>query len=218
MVLLVIVGVGYVSRPFVGKILAQAQPVTDLKVEKTVAWLDIGDTFGHALAKVALERTHQEVQYDAAYFKIDYPGGDVPGNRGTNTDVIVRSYRALGIDLQQLVHEDMKKNFRIYPQLWGAQKPDTNIDHRRVENLQRFFTRHGSEFEIPVEGVNMHDVAWGDVVVWLLPNGDSHIGIVVPGPEDRRNEMWVVHNNGEGPKWEDVLLEYQVIGHYRYDG
>ena len=218
MVLLVVAGVGYVARPFVGEILAQAQPVTNLKVEQTVAWLGVGDGFGHDLAKVALERTHKKVTYDPAYYQISYPGGDIPTGKGSNTDVIVRSYRALGIDLQQLVHEDMKKNFRVYPQIWSAQKPDPNIDHRRVENLQRFFSRNGTEIEVPEQGANMKDFSWGDIVVWLLPSGESHIGIVVPGPDERRSEMWAVQNNGEGPKWEDVLLEYQIIGHYRYDG
>lgn len=218
MVLLVVMGVGYVSLPFVGKILAQAQPVSDLKVEKMVAWLDVGDGFGHGLAKVALERTHQEVEYDPAYYKISYPGGDIPEGKGTNTDVVIRSYRALGIDLQQRVHEDMKENFRIYPQIWDAKEADPNIDHRRVENLQRFFSRLGQEIEVSTDSVNMQDFSWGDIVVWRLPDGATHIGIVVPGPDERREEMWVVHNQSEGPKWEDVLLDYQVIGHYRYDG
>jgi len=218
MVLLVVIGVGYMALPFVGEILAQAKPVTDLKVEETVAWLGIGDGFGYDLAKVALERTHKEVTYDPAYYQISYPGGDIPEDKGTNTDVIIRSYRALGIDLQQLVHEDMKNNFRIYPQLWNSQQADPNIDHRRVENLQRFFSRYGTEIEVPEGGVNMQGVSWGDIVVWLLPSGDSHIGIVVPGPDERRAEKWIVHNNGEGPKWEDVLLEFKTIGHYRFDG
>lgn len=218
MVLLVIVGVGYVSRPFVGKILAQAQPVTELKVEQAVAWLAIGDDFGDQLAAVALERTHKEVEYDPAYYKISYPGGDIPQGKGTNTDVIIRSYRALGIDLQKLVHEDMKANFRIYPQLWEAKGADPNIDHRRIENLQRFFSRHGTEIDVATNNVNMQDFNWGDLVVWRLPDGSTHIGIVVPGPDDRRDEMWIVHNSGDGPKWEDVLLDNQVIGHYTFNG
>lgn len=219
MVLLVIVGVGYVSFPFVGKLWAQAQPITDLKVEQTVALLGVGDGFGHQLAAVSLERTHKKITYDQAYYKIGYPGGDVPDGKGTNTDVIIRSYRALGIDLQQVVHEDMKKNFRIYPQLWNLSEADPNIDHRRVENLQRFFSRFGTEIEVSEDGIKIQDFSWGDIVIWRLSDGTAHIGIVVPGPDDRRAEMWVVHNNGQGPKWEDVLFEYPVIiGHYRYDG
>lgn len=218
MVLLVVVGVGYVSFPFAGKLWAQAQPITDLKVEQTVALLGAGDGFGHQLAAVALERTHKKITYDQAYYQISYPGGDVPEGKGTNTDVIIRSYRALGIDLQKLVHEDMKKNFRIYPQLWNLNEPDPNIDHRRVENLQRFFTRSGQDLGVSEDGVRIQDCHWGDLVLWRLPDGSAHIGIVVPGPDDRRHEMWVVHNKDEGPKWEDFLLEHPIIGHYRFDG
>lgn len=218
MVLLVVVGVGYFSRPFVGKILAQAEPITDLKVEKAVARLGAGDGFGNLLAQAALERTKQSITYDEAYYKISYPGGDIPEGKGTNTDLIIRSYRALNIDLQQLVHEDMKKNFRIYPQLWNQKIADTNIDHRRVENLQRYFTRFGTSIEVSEDGVRARDFSWGDIVTWHQPNGTTHIGIVVPGPGERSEERWVIHNNGNGPLWEDALLENQVTGHYRYDG
>jgi len=218
MVLLVVVGVSYVAHPFVGRILAQAEPVTQLKVEKAVAQLGMGDSFGHQLAAVALERTHEKISYDPAYYKISYPGGDIPKGKGTDVDVIIRCYRALGIDLQKLVHEDMEKHFRIYPQLWGLNGPDPSIDHRRVENLQRFFTRFGTSIDVPEDGVKMQDFDWGDIVVWRLPDGSAHIGITVPGPDDRQDEVWVVHNHGEGPQWEDALLEYPIIGHYRYDG
>jgi len=218
MVLLVVAGVGYFARPFVGRVLAQAEPMTELKVEKAVAKLGSGDSFGHQLAAVALERTHQKITYDPAYYKISYPGGDIPKGKGNDVDVIIRSYRALGIDLQKLVHEDMKKHFRIYPQLWNLSEPDPSIDHRRVENLQRFFTRFGTSIEVSTDGVKIQDFEWGDLVVWRLPDGSAHIGISVPGPGDRQNEVWVVHNNGDGPKWEDVLLENPIIGHYRYDG
>jgi uncharacterized protein YijF (DUF1287 family) len=218
MVFLVVTGVAYFYHPFVGKILAQAQPVTELKVEQAVARLGAGDGFGHQLAAVALERTHLKISYDPAYYKISYPGGDIPEGKGVNADLVIRSYRALGIDLQQLVHEDMKKNFRIYPQLWNQSGPDPNIDHRRVENLQRFFTRFGTEIEVSPNEVKIQDYSWGDIVVWRRPDGSAHIGIAVPGPDDRQHEMWVVHNDGDGPKWEDVLLDYPIIGHYRYDG
>ena len=218
MVFLVVAGVTYFYHPFVGKILAQAKPVTELKVEQAVARLGAGDGFGYQLAAVALERTHQNITYDPSYYKISYPGGDIPEGKGVDTDVVIRSYRALGIDLQKLVHEDMKDNFRIYPQLWNLTETDTNIDHRRVENLQRFFARFGTEIEPSTTGVRIQDYSWGDIVVWRLPDGSPHVGIATPGPGDRQNEIWVVHNNGEGPKWEDILLEYPIIGHYRYDG
>ena len=132
---------------------------------------------------------------------------------------MIRSYRALGIDLQQLVHEDMVKNFRIYPQLWDLKETDTNIDHRRVPNLQRFFSRFGEEIPLVDEAEQKaDDFTYGDVLAWRLPHGATHIGIVVPGPGDRRDEKWIVHNIGSGPKWDDKLLEYQLIGHYRFSG
>ncbi|MBK1831148.1 DUF1287 domain-containing protein [Verrucomicrobiaceae bacterium R5-34] len=219
MILLVVVGVGIVAKPFIQDILAKESPTDELIVEETVAWLAKADGFGHLLASAALERTNEKITYDPAYYKISYPNGDVPEDRGVCTDVVIRSYRALGIDLQQLVHEDMEKNFRIYPQLWSMKSTDSSIDHRRVPNLQRFFGRYGEEVAFSDESaLTGSDFEYGDVVAWRLPHGATHIGIVVPGPQDRRNERWIVHNNGNGPKWEDKLLEYQVIGHYRFSG
>jgi uncharacterized protein YijF (DUF1287 family) len=218
MVLFVVVGVGIVAKPFISQLLAQDDSVTELKVEETVAWLGQGDGFGNQLAAAALERTREEVTYDPAYYTISYPKGDVPEGKGVCTDVVVRSYRALGIDLQQLVHEDMQDNFRIYPQLWALTAPDTNIDHRRVPNLQRYFSRFGEEIELAEQGSKADDFSYGDVVAWRLPHGATHIGVVVPGPSDSKSEKWIVHNIGGGPEWEDKLLEYQVIGHYRFDG
>lgn len=219
MILLVVVGVGIVAKPFIADLLAKESPTDELIVEETVAWLAKTDGFGHLLASAALERTNESVTYDPAYYKISYPGGDVPEGKGVCTDVVIRCYRALGIDLQKLVHEDMEKNFRIYPQLWSMKQTDTSIDHRRVPNLQRFFSRFGQEVAFANEtDLTASDFEYGDVVAWRLAGGATHIGIVVPGPEDRRDEKWIVHNNGNGPKWEDKLLEYQVIGHYRYSG
>jgi uncharacterized protein YijF (DUF1287 family) len=217
MILFVVVGVGIVAKPYISQALAQNSSVTELKVEETVSWLGQNDAFGNLLAATALERTKKDITYDPAYYKISYPKGDVPEGKGVCTDVVVRSYRALGIDLQELVHNDMEENFRIYPQLWSLKGTDTNIDHRRVPNLQRFFGRFGQEIELP-ETSTAQDFSYGDVVAWRLPHGVTHIGVVVPGPGDRRDEKWIVHNIGSGPQWEDKLLEYQVIGHYRYDG
>jgi len=216
MVLFVVVGVGIVSWPFVIKALEENEAITELKVEETVAWLGKHDGFGNQLAAAALERTQQNIVYDADYYKISYPNGDIPEGKGVCTDLVVRSYRALGIDLQQLVYHDMKDNFRIYPQLWELKEPDTNIDHRRVPNLQRFFSRFGQEIELK-EVPSADDFDYGDVVAWRLPHRATHIGVVVPGPGDRRDEKWIVHNIGGGPEWEDKLTEYQVIGHYRYN-
>lgn len=219
MVAMVVVGVTVVAKNFADKALANYEKVTELKVEETVAWLSEGDAFGNQLAMAALERTKKGIFYDSDYYEISYPNGDIPEGRGASADLVIRSYRALGTDLQELVHNDMTGNFRIYPQLWSLRKPDSNIDHRRVPNLQRFFSRQGAEIEVDSEAQQRaEDFDYGDVVTWRLAGGQTHIGIVVPGPGDLRDEKWIVHNIGGGPKWENSLLEYQVIGHYRYSG
>jgi uncharacterized protein YijF (DUF1287 family) len=156
----------------------------------------------------------------SSYYQIAYPGGDLPKSgdnkqRGKAEDVIIRSYRHLGIDLQVLIHEDMTRNFSSYPQLWGSRAPDANIDHRRIQNLQRYFKHVGAE--LPATRTK-EDYKPGDVVVWMMAQGELHCGIVVPGPGERRDEAWVVHDNGEGPKWENVLTEFQIHGHYRFTG
>lgn len=170
-------------------------------------------SFGKKLAMAALERTKLKVVYDPAYVVLDYPGGDVPADRGVCTDVIVRCYRALGIDLQKRVHEDMKAAFRRYPQRWGLKGPDKNIDHRRVANLQTFFTRHGKSLGTSDDST---DYAVGDIVAWdLNDKGLLHIGVVVE-PPDKPGERWIVHNIGIGPQLEDALFNWTIIGHYRY--
>lgn len=171
--------------------------------------------FGDRLASAALQRTKVPSVADSAYYAIDYPGGDIPKDRGKAEDVIIRSYRHLGIDLQVLIHEDMTRNFSSYPQLWGTRAPDSNIDHRRIQNLQRYFKHVGAE--LPATR-NKEDYKSGDIVVWMMAKGELHCGIVVPGPGDLNSQAWVVHDNGQGPKWENVLTEYQVHGHYRYTG
>ncbi|NIQ03330.1 MAG: DUF1287 domain-containing protein [Nitrospinaceae bacterium] len=133
-------------------------------------------TFGQALTQAALERTRHNVRYDGAYRKIAYPGGDVPDDTGVCTDVVIRSYRALGIDLQKEVHEEMKAHFSAYPDNWGLKQTDPNIDHRRVPNLQVFFKRKGASLKITD---NPKDYRPGDLVTWRLDNHLPHIGIVV---------------------------------------
>ena len=218
MILLVVIGVGIAARPLITKALAERAPVTELKVWETVDWLEQNDVFGNRLAAAALERTRENITYDDAYYKIAYPMGDIPSGKGVCTDVVIRCYRTMNIDLQQLVHQDMRENFRIYPQLWGLTEPDPNIDHRRVPNLQRYFSRFGQAMELPGQDIRASHFNYGDIVAWRLPHGATHIGIVVPGPGERRNEKWVVHNIGSGPKWENKLLEYQMTGHFRFDG
>ena len=168
------------------------------------------------LSEAAVERTNHQVRYDPTYFVIDYPGGDVPAEVGVCTDEVIRSYRALGVDLQRLVHEDMKANFALYPRRWGLTKPDTNIDHRRVPNLMVFFERQGAALPVTADA---RDYKPGDVVTWDLSGGLTHIGIVVAVPsESDENRLQIVHNIGAGPKMEDVLFNWKITGHYRFTG
>ena len=149
--------------------------------------------------------------YDGRYVKLDYPGGDVPADRGVCTDVVVRAYRALGIDLQQRVHDDMRKHFASYPALWGLRGTDRNIDHRRVPNLERYFERHGEALD---GARTVEDFRAGDLVTWRLPGNLPHIGIV----SDRRSDArpLIVHNVGAGVQVEDVLFAWPITGHFRY--
>ncbi|MEA3444087.1 MAG: DUF1287 domain-containing protein [Bacteroidota bacterium] len=165
------------------------------------------------LSDEAISLTKQNVIYNSGYYKIDYPNGDVPVNIGVCTDVVIRAYRFLGIDLQIEVHEDMKANFAKYPKNWGLSKTDTNIDHRRVPNLMRFFERQGSEKQITG---NSRDYLPGDIVCWDLGKGITHIGIVVDKKSADKKRCLIVHNIGAGQVLEDVLFDFQIIGHYRY--
>ena len=151
--------------------------------------------------------------YDPAYRKLAYPNGDVPLHTGVCTDVVIRAYRHAGIDLQVLVHEDMKRNFAAYPKSWGLRRPDRNIDHRRVPNLATFFRRHGTALRVTRRG---SDYRPGDIVTWRLSSGVPHIGVVSDVRAPRTDRYQVVHNIGAGTQLEDVLFAYEVTGHYRY--
>ena len=174
-----------------------------------------GDEFGEELSRAALLLTQQEVVYDPSYYSIDYPGGDVPPGRGVCTDVVIRAYRILEIDLQKEVHEDMEANFHLYPKLWGLSRPDPNIDHRRVPNLMLFFERLGTKKEISGEA---EAYAPGDLVCWNLGGAVTHIGIVVDRKSRDGERPLVVHNIGGGQVEADCLFEYRIIGHYFYEG
>jgi len=152
------------------------------------------------------------VIYDASYVRLDYPGGDVPSHKGVCSDVIIRTYRKLGIDLQKEVHEDMKKSFSLYPKIWGLKKPDRNIDHRRVPNLMTFFARHGTLLK---KSTDAKDYQPGDIVAWDLGKGITHIGIVSDKKADS-GRYQIMHNIGFGQVLEDMLFEFKIIGHYRY--
>jgi len=173
-------------------------------------------TFYEKLNASAIKRSEASVRYVPAYVSIDYPGGDVPADTGVCTDVVIRSYRALGLDLQKLVHEDMRSNFSRYPKKWGLSSTDRNIDHRRVPNLQTYFKRMGASLPISEKA---EDYLPGDVVAWdLNGKGLTHIGIVVSPPEGRESDPggWIVHNIGAGPQWERRLFDWEIIGHYRF--
>ena len=166
----------------------------------------------NALVAAAMEQTRHQVIYDGSYRAIPYPNGDVPANIGVCTDVIIRAYRAVGVDLQRLVHEDMRRAFASYPHLWGLQRPDRNIDHRRVPNLQTFFTRRNAALPRSRDAA---DYEAGDLVTWMLPGSLPHIGIV-SSTRASSGRLMLVHNIGRGPQLEDVLFAYDVTGHYRY--
>ncbi|HVZ38901.1 MAG TPA: DUF1287 domain-containing protein [Candidatus Kapabacteria bacterium] len=160
----------------------------------------------------ALEQTTVTRRYDPAYTQIAYPGGDVPRDRGVCTDVVIRSMRAGGIDLQQRVHEDMSAHFAAYPRAWGSQHPDPNIDHRRVPNLMTYFGRMGRSLPITADP---GDYLPGDVVAWELGNGLLHVGVITNARSMATHRLLVVHNIGAGAQLEDVLFAWRLVGHYR---
>lgn len=174
------------------------------------------EEFLRKFVAAAIERTHHTVRYDPAYVRIPYPGGDVSPGTGVCTDEVIRSYRAVGVDLQKEVHEDMAANYSAYPRSWrgGPGHPDANIDHRRVPNLMVFFRRHGETLPITYRAADYHP---GDLVTWDLGPGVPHIGIVVDRKGDSGAYM-IVHNIGQGPQMEDLLFRWRITGHYRYYG
>lgn len=169
--------------------------------------------FYNRLADSTITLTKQIVHYDPTYFRLDYPNGDVPSDKGVCTDLVIRAYRKLGIDLQKEVHEDMKANFSKYPKSWGLSAPDKNIDHRRVPNLMTFFARHGNTEAITT---NPNDYFPGDIVCWNLGGAVTHIGIVVTKKSADRQRYLIAHNIGDGQVLEDCLFRFKIIGHYKY--
>lgn len=166
-----------------------------------------------ALVVAARDQTRSHVTYDGSYVRLAYPMGDVPADRGVCTDVIIRAYRAIGLDLQVLVHEDMRANFPLYPKHWGLSRPDRSIDHRRVPNLQAFFERAGARIEDTGSPAGFLP---GDVVTWQLPGNLPHIGIVSDRLHAGGGHPLIIHNIGAGPVEDDILFSYPITGHYRY--
>ena len=165
------------------------------------------------LVEAAIEQTKITTGYDPAYVAIDYPGGDVSQETGVCSDVLVRAFRKAGIDLQREVHEDLGRSTSSYPTKWGANRPDHNIDHRRVLNLTTYFERQNKAVPITI---NREDYLPGDIVAWKLSEGVEHIGIVVNLWTETSKGYLIVHNIGAGARAEDVLLNWEIIGHYRY--
>lgn len=180
-----------------------------------ISFSGAANTFEEDISAALVERTTHSITYNGAYYSIGYPGGDVPSNIGVCTDVIIRSYRKLGVDLQKRVHEDMQAHFSQYPskRIWGLSKPDKNIDHRRVPNLQVYFKRHGA---VLAKSTNPDDYQVGDIVTWMLPGNLPHIGMVVSESTKEGNNPLIVHNIGRGPEKSDMLFHYPITGHYRY--
>jgi uncharacterized protein len=179
-----------------------------------VAAQTASDAFTRKLVAAANDRPNHPVRYDPGYVKIPYPHGDVPADTGVCSDEIIRIYRAVGIDLQKEVHEDMLANSSEYPyrEKWKQATLDTNIDHRRVPNLMVFFSRKGQSLSLTDK---RNEFLPGDIITWMLPSGRDHIGMVTD------QKTWfgrykVEHNIGDGPKVEDVLFTWKITGHYRY--
>jgi uncharacterized protein YijF (DUF1287 family) len=165
----------------------------------------------------AVAQTSQPVRYDGAYRRIPYPMGDVPPDIGVCTDVVIRAYRAVGVDLQQHVHEDMRGAFASYPRAWGLARPDPNIDHRRVPNLQTFFRRRGAALAVARDR-SAAGYQPGDLVTWMLPGNLPHIGLVIDRRSPDGQRPLIVHNIGRGPQVEDMIFAFPITGHYRYRG
>jgi uncharacterized protein len=169
------------------------------------------ETTASNLVSKAREQIGVTTGYDPSYQKLPYPGGDVPAQTGVCSDVVIRAFRKLGLDLQKEVHEDMTNAFAEYPQKWGLKKPDSNIDHRRVPNLMTFFQRRGWAVNASAKST---DFAPGDIVAWDLGSGVTHIGLVSDRQTPQATPL-ILHNIGSGTKEEDILLRYKIIGHYR---
>lgn len=170
-------------------------------------------TFGEKLSNAAIAIIDPEVEYIPSYVGIKYPNGDVPPKTGVCTDVVIRAYRKLNIDLQKEVHEDMVASFSKYPKIWGLKTTDKNIDHRRVPNLEVFFERKGEKLAV---SQNPSNYKTGDLVTWMIGDKLPHIGIITHLKSSDGNRPMIVHNVGSGQVLEDCLLSWKIVGHFRY--
>lgn len=181
-------------------------------VERAAPVADTASPTARRVAQAAMSQVGKTVTYNADYVPIGYPGGDVPIDRGACTDVVVRAFRVVGVDLQVRVHEDMSRHFSAYPHKWDLTHPDANIDHRRVPNLQVYFTRAGKSLAVAQSGA---DYQPGDVVTWSV-NTKPHTGVVSTVRSADGSHFLIAHNIGSGVHVEDVLFAFPITGHYRY--
>ncbi len=188
-------------------VLNQKEITQDISIENP-------KSFAEKLSNAALSIIDPDVIYTPAYVGIKYPNGDVPAKTGVCTDVIIRAYRKLGIDLQKEVHEDMKANFVLYPKTWGLKSTDKNIDHRRVPNLEVFFGRKGEKLKV---AENASEYETGDLVTWMINGKMPHIGIVTHKKSADGKRNLIVHNVGGGQVLEDCLFSWKIVGHFRYE-
>jgi uncharacterized protein YijF (DUF1287 family) len=186
----------------------------NLKAENiSVSAIQNSSTFEEKLSNAAISIIDENIVYTPDYVSLKYPNGDVPAKTGVCSDVVIRAYRKLGIDLQKEVHEDMKANFSKYPTKWGLKKTDTNIDHRRVPNLEVFFERKGKKL---VVSNNPNDYKTGEIVTWMINGKLPHIGIVTHKKSIDGNPI-IVHNVGGGQVLEDCLFSWEIVGHFKYN-
>lgn len=165
------------------------------------------------LSNAAISIIDATIIYTPNYVSLKYPNGDIPAKTGVCSDVVIRAYRKLNIDLQKEVHEDMKANFSKYPKIWGLKSCDTNIDHRRVPNLEIFFARKGKKLKV---SDNPNDYKMGEIVTWMLGGKLPHIGIVTHKKSADGKRPMIVHNIGNGQVLEDCLFDYDIVGHFSY--
>lgn len=190
-------------------------PPPSVRPSNASEWLTtpIADPKLNTFLQGAIAQTQYTRTYDPAYVQIPYPGGDVPRDRGVCTDVVIRAFRTIGLDLQKAVHEDMRANFSVYPTDWGLTQPDPNIDHRRVPNLMTYFQRQGKNLALSQDEKAYQP---GDIVTWDLGQGQQHIGIVTNLKAENNQAFLIVHNVGAGTRVENILFQWPIIGHYRY--
>ncbi len=218
LIILLAVGVAVVTLAVALRrtINAVAHQVAPIGRQTDVTLIAHPRTVADRIVNGAKQEVLDGVRYDAAYAAIPYPSGDVPADRGACTDVIVRALRRSGYDLQQLIHEDMGRDFDAYPKLWGLTQPDPNIDHRRVPNHMAFLRRHGTTLPLSTTGAAAATWQPGDLVYWKLSlSGATHCG-VLSNDRGQDNLPMVIHNIGPATSQEDCLDRWEIIGHFRY--